>query len=61
LPAPRSALALVGDGEEAEDAPLELLGVEAALRGAARIPSCLWSRSCAAFFGMRAFARSADA
>ena len=64
MPARRGALALVedeeDDEEEAEDAPLELLGIEAALPGAVRIPSCLWSRLCAAFVGMRAFARSAD-
>ncbi len=60
LPAPRGALALGEDDEEAEDAPLELLGIGAALRGAARIPSCLRTRMSAALDGMRAFARSAD-
>jgi hypothetical protein len=59
LPVARGELALGEDDEEAEDVPLELLGIEAALRGAARIPSCLWSRLCAAFVGMRALVRSA--
>jgi len=60
LLAPRGALFVREDGDEAEDVPLELLGLEAVLRGAVRVPSCLWIRLSAALAGMRAFARSAD-